>query len=120
MQQFQGLAEHKNEHIERETAVFAGVAINNPRFDELDIPIAKLVPEKVVESMRGFVKTKRLERVICLARQVIETGKNPTIDETKLALSSNELLLTSTATMPAFQIEQHKSSSIPDLVGESS
>src|SRR5215813_691945 len=45
-------------------ACLLAIARSQPRFDQLQVPVAVLIPEKVVDHVRSIVKAVRLERVM--------------------------------------------------------
>ena len=58
MQQTQGLIEYEDQEVAGEIRLPILVLVGNLRFDKLDIPVAKLVPEKVPQLLCGFVKAE--------------------------------------------------------------
>ena len=52
-----------------------------PRLDQLEIPIAELAPEKIVDAIRRLIETICLQRLVHVLRRAIEARKNPAVFE---------------------------------------
>src|SRR5438094_9773629 len=52
-----------------------------PRFDQLNVPIAKITPKKIVDAIRCFVKSVGRERLIHVLYDPIKSGENPPVFE---------------------------------------
>ena len=50
-----------------------------PWLDELDVPIAELAPEKVVDAVGRLVETVSFERLVDIVDHAVEARKNPAI-----------------------------------------
>ena len=50
------------------------------RLDPLDIPIAEIAPEEVINDVRRFVEAKFFERFVNFGRDVREPREHPAID----------------------------------------
>ena len=52
-----------------------------PRLDQLQIPVAELAPEEVVDAVGGFVKAVGRQRIVDIGNDAIEAGEDPAIFE---------------------------------------
>ena len=52
-----------------------------PRLDQLQIPVAELAPEEVVDAVGGFVKAVGLQRFIDIGNDAIKARENPAVFE---------------------------------------
>ena len=57
------------------------IRVRHRRFDPLDIPIAKIAPEEVIDDVRGLVKAEILERVVDRGDGLGQPRKNPAVRE---------------------------------------
>ena len=57
------------------------LSLSQPRLDQLQIPVAVLAPEEVIDHVRRFVEAIRLERLVDLLRHAIEARENPAVFE---------------------------------------
>src|SRR5215467_8965068 len=89
-----------------------------PRFYDLQIPVAELAPEKLVDRISGLIKSVCRQSIIYLAGNTMQARHDPAV------LQSRKLLFRSTiseagALARAIQIHEHKSGRIPDFIGKS-
>ena len=97
-----------------------------PRLDQLQIPIAKLSPEKVINPVSRLVKPISLQSLVHIRRNPIEPRKNPPILQRLSIEPSNAHARTDPLLRPprpkpglnAIHIHEHKSRRIPDLISE--
>src|ERR1700680_4428230 len=59
----------------------SAIRIRHSRLHPLDIPIAEIAPEEVIDDMRGFVKTEILQRVIDRGYGLGKPRENPAVRE---------------------------------------
>src|SRR5580704_17147229 len=78
MQQAQGCLEYGEEVAPCRDGDSA-IRIGHGRLHPLDIPIAEIVPEEVINDVRGFVKTEILQRVINRGNDLSKPRVNPAV-----------------------------------------
>ena len=106
---------------------------NEFRLHPLDVPVAEVAPEEVIDDVRGFVKTKMLERVVHLRRGAGEARENPAVNQRHFErhFSARGMGRASAHVgrrqrfqrFPArgfvlVQIHEHESRRIPNFIGE--
>ena len=81
MQQSQRAIEQIHQvRASRSRRAFVGTFFEiQPRLDQFQIPIAKLAPEEIIDSIRRLVEAIRTERIIDIHYSAIEPRKNPPI-----------------------------------------
>src|SRR5207249_5374413 len=89
---------------------FEGILLLECRLNQLKIPVAVLMPDKLVHLVGGLVEAVMLERVVHLKDTAIQTAQNPPIRE--------RAIFRLNALAQAIEIHQNKSGGVPDLVGE--
>ena len=109
VEQPQAAIEHCQQHLPRHRPRCCS---HQRGLGQLDIPVAKLTPEEVIEPLAGLVEAKVLELLVDLGRHPGESGENPALrrrqplDVDVLA----DLRLTDT--------RQGKACGVPDLVAK--
>src|ERR1051326_1792402 len=95
------------------------------RLDQFQVPVAKLAPEKIVDSIRSLMETKSGERIIDIRSHAIKARKNPAVFENRRVKTANSHVETAALGYPGPQarfnsvhIHEHESGRIPDLVGK--
>src|SRR5262249_5972129 len=79
MQQTQSSLEQSNQISACDLVRLSPPRFHQPRLNQLDIPIAELSPEKIVNPIGCFVETIAFKRLIYVARNTIEPRQNPAI-----------------------------------------
>ena len=102
------------------------VAVVQFRFDPFDVPVAEIVPEKLINALHRFVKTLRFERVLNRLQRVGKTREKPCVDQRHAAAKLIRCLLANfrrsnlfqlcAALLKFVQIHEQKARRIPDLV----
>ena len=108
MQQPQRAVEHEDEralHGEPLRRVAAVEAV----LGELDVPVAVLVPEEVVERAGGLAELVGVQPLVDARREVGEPRQDPAVGH-RLRLGRAGLV--------AVEVHQHEPARVPDLVGE--
>ncbi len=86
------------------------------RLDDLQIPIAQLAPEKLVDRAGGLIKTVVRQRLVYLSGHAIEARVYPAVLEVTQIVFCNALRQTYSPN--AVQIHEDKARGVPDLVGK--
>ncbi len=108
MKQPQRLVEHEDERaLDREA--LRRVAAVESVLGELDVPVAVLVPEEVVERTGRLTELVGVEALVHARREVCEPGQYPAVRH-GLRLGGAGLV--------AFQVHEDEAAGVPDLVGE--
>src|SRR5439155_3823234 len=103
-----------------------------PWLDQLDVPIAELAPEKVVDAVGSLVEAVSFERLIDIVDHAVEARKNPAILQASrfesahplcsagaLARGLSELFQRpDTGLLRRVHTHEHETSCIPDLIGK--
>ena len=79
MQQTQRLFEYRNQSSPRAVSLGRISFRGHRRFRQFDIPIAKVVPEKVIETLDYAVKVVSFKLRVHFPGRLIQTRKYPTI-----------------------------------------
>src|SRR5438132_12208918 len=133
MQQAQGCVK-KFEHIRTSNPRCFGVPTSfkvKPRFDQLNVPIAKITPKKIVDAIRCFVKSVGRERLIHVLHDPSKSGENPSVFECHWLEPRNARVGTGLCTVQGGaerrrhtiqpyspKLHEHKSRRLPNLVSE--
>src|SRR4029077_8618106 len=105
---------------------------HQPWLDQLDVPIAELAPEKVVDAVGRLVEAVSFERLVHIVDDAVEARKNPAIFQASrfesahplrsagaLARGLSELLQRpDTGLLRRVHTHEHETSCIPDLIGK--
>ncbi len=62
------------------------VRVGELRLDPLDVPVAEISPEKLVDGLAGLVEAEIFEGFVCLRGDGGEARKNPAVGEIAFAL----------------------------------
>src|SRR5438093_7991441 len=102
-----------------------------PRFDQLNVPVAKISPEEVIDPVCRLVKAIRRERLIYVFRETVESRENPTIFERHRLEPSNARVETGLCPVQGgaqprrhtiqpytINIHEHEPRRIPNLVSK--
>ena len=86
MQQAQRLFEDRNQSGPRNISLRRISFRRYRRLRQFDIPIAKVVPEKVIETLDGAVEVVGFKLRVHLAGRLVQTRKYPAIGQRKIRL----------------------------------
>src|SRR5438270_4372917 len=90
MQQAQRLFEDRNHPSPRYVSLRRIRFRSYRRLRQFDIPIAKVVPEKVIETLNCAVEVVGFKLRVHLAGRLIQTRKYPTIVQRKIFLTARK------------------------------
>ena len=83
------------------------------RLGHLDVPVTELVPEEVVDRVRGLVEAERRERLVHLPRGVVDAREDPALH--RLQVVALDLL---GLAQRRVDVRQGEARRVPDLVRE--
>ena len=90
--------------------LFSIFFIIQTRFSQLDIPVANLAPDEVVNHAASFAQLEFLQHFGNALGGVLQTGQNPFICQSVRCQLSIGII--------ALHVHQRKAGSVPDLVGK--
>ena len=128
MQQPQRRLEHCKKIAPRRYGYFS-VRVGHRRLHPLDIPIAEIAPEEVIDDVRGVMKTKILQRIIDPGDGFSQPRENPAVRQSDSTASrirrgganlgrGQFLDAHSGSSLKFLQIDEDESRRIPDFVGK--
>ena len=115
MQQTQRLFEYRNQSSPRNISLRRISFRGHRRFRQFDIPIAKVVPEKVIETLDYAVEVVSFKLRVHFPGRPIQTRKYPTIVQRERRMIARKRIRDR---LRALRIQQTKPRRIPNLVGE--
>ncbi len=98
-----------------------------PRLDQLDVPVAELAPEEIVDAIRRLIETISLKRLVHVFRRAIEPREYPTVFERVSLKPGNAAAYGETGVPPAprpqarldpIHVHEHEPRRVPYLVGK--
>ena len=99
-----------------------------PRLDQLDVPVAELGPEEIVDAIGCLIETVCLQRLVHVLRRAIEARKNPPVFEGLRVEPRNATRLRgrvarahtsgTQAWLHSIHVHEHEARRIPYLVGK--
>ena len=108
MQQAQRLVEHEDEDA-LDAGALLGVAPVEAALRELDVPVAELVPEEVVERAGGLAELVGVDALVHSRGEIRETREDPAV---------RDLARLGCARLVALEVHHHEAAGVPDLVRE--
>src|SRR5205085_2433436 len=84
------------------------------RLRKLDVPVAEVVPEKMVDGLHGLVEVVALDCVADCTRRAVEARDYPAV----VQRPTFALAFKPAAHLRALRVEEAEARSVPDFVGE--
>src|SRR5437588_7169023 len=84
MKQAKGLIENADRAIQHRALRDLRLVTIKPPLDHLDVPVAEVVPEEIVENLRRLVDLESLQRGGQFADRRMEAGEEPAVGEVKM------------------------------------
>ena len=84
MKQAKGLIENADRAIQNRALRDLGLVAIEPPLDHLDVPVAEVVPEEIVENLRRLVDLKSFQRGGQFADRRVEAGEEQAVGEVKM------------------------------------
>ena len=106
--------EHPVKHEEQDllgSALAALVFAVETGLGQLDIPVAVVVPDEVIDLLDRHAKLKLIQILCDLAGDAVELGENPAISDFQFLLRGQLVLFHA-------EVHQHETAGVPELVGK--
>src|SRR5215469_2017917 len=104
------------------------IGVAELQFHPLDVPIAKIAPEKLVDEVAGFMKAKFVESLADFGADGREPRKNPTMRKSAFTfdgirsfgadLGRGEIFEGDSLGFHFFEVEEKEAGGVPDFIGE--
>ena len=92
MQEPQRMLKHRNHARPRDVPLNRNLISCHSRFRKFDVPIAEVIPEKVIQRLHDAVKFVSLELFVHFACRFIQTRQNPTVVQRKTIMIPERII----------------------------